>query len=181
MGRPYFDVSKTILGWLSGKEAYPLLQSLLQHRNHILALNAINVKSLGPPLQNTMVDVVLRGRVGESETQRQMGQFLILVVSLEELLKAVGDILPQLIGGAGPELIRQAVFRLGDVEATLLLRQTDFTDTQVGATHVQGQEGSLFIAIGEAHTPGNVHGLKCNQVSLFFSSGASRSAGEGYG
>lgn len=129
-----------------------------------------------------MVDVVLRSRVGEGETQRQMGQFLILVVSLKELLKTIGDILPQLVRGACPELIRQAVFRLGDVECTLPVRQTDFTDTQVGATHVQGQEGSLFVAIGEAHTPGHVHGLGDTQVSLFLSSGASRSAGEeGYG
>ena len=115
-----------------------------------------------------MVDVVLRSRVREGETQRQMGQFLILVVSLKELLQTIGDILPQLVGGACPELIRQTVFRLGDVECTLLVRQTDFTDTQVGATHVQGQEGALFVAIGEAHTPGNVHGLGDNPSQLIF-------------
>lgn len=51
-----------------------------------MALNAIDVETLRPPLKDTVVDIVLSGRVGEGETQGQLGQVLVLVMIINELL-----------------------------------------------------------------------------------------------
>lgn len=135
-----------------------LLESLLERRDDVLALDAVDVEALGPTLKNTVVDVVLAGGVGEGETERELVELLALVVVLDELLEAVGDIAPKLIGVAGLELLGHAVLGLDDVELALLLRKVDLTNTEVGATHVQGKEGTGLVAGREAHAPGGVHG-----------------------
>jgi len=139
---------------------HPLLQDLLEEGHDVLALDAVNVEALGPALQDAVVDVVLGGRVGEGEAEGQGAQLLAVVVLLDELLQAVGQVLPQLLGGAGLELLGHAVLGLGDVEAALLLGQDDLADAQVGAAHVEGEEGPLLVAGGEAHDPGDVHRLE---------------------
>ena len=135
-----------------------LLESLLERRDDVLALDAVDVEALGPTLENTVVDVVLAGGVGEGETERKLVELLALVVVLDELLKAVGDIAPKLVGVAGLELLGHAVLGLDDIELALLLRQVDLTNTEVGATHVKGKERTGLIAGREAHAPGRVHG-----------------------
>lgn len=42
---------------------YPLSQSSFKHGHYVMALDAGNVKALGPALQDTLVNVVLSGRV----------------------------------------------------------------------------------------------------------------------
>lgn len=125
-----------------------------------MALHSINIKALSPTLQDTVVDVILGGGIGEGETQGKLRELLALVVRFNELLQTVGDVLPQLLSSAGSELLGHPVLGLSDVEATLLLGQGDLTDTQVGTTHIQGEESSLFITIGESHNPGDIHGLR---------------------
>ena len=39
------------------------------------AFDAVDVETLRPPLENTMVDVVLSGRVGEGESEREADKF----------------------------------------------------------------------------------------------------------
>jgi hypothetical protein len=134
-------------------------QSLLEGRNNVLTLNAVNVEALGPSLQNTVVDVVLSGRVGEGETKRKLVKLLALVVVFDELLQTIGDVAPKLVGGTGLELLGHAVLGLDDVELSLLLGQVDLTDTEVGAAHVEGEESAGLVTSGETHTPGRVHGL----------------------
>jgi hypothetical protein len=135
-----------------------LLESLLERRDDVLALNTIDVEALGPALKDTVVDVVLAGRVGEGETERKLVELLALVVVLNELLEAVGDIAPELIGVASLELLGHAVLGLDDVELALLLRQVDLANAEVGTTHVKGKERTGLIAGREAHAPGGVHG-----------------------
>lgn len=141
---------------------YPLLEDGLERRNNVMALNTINIESLSPALQDTVVDVFLGGRVGEGETQRHLVKVLVLVVELDELLQTVRNVLPELLGGTRPQLVGHSVFGLGDIEGTLLLGQGNLANTQVGAAHVEGQVGSLFVAIGEAQDPGDIHGLFCS-------------------
>ena len=141
--------------------AYTLSQGSLEQRNNVLALDTSDVETLGPTLQNTLVDVVLRGRVGESETKGQVVNDLVAVavVSLDELVEAVGDVVPELIAVSGLELLGHAVLGLNDVELRLLVGQGDLTDTEVGATHVECEIGACLVAIGEGHDPCWVHGL----------------------
>lgn len=106
-----------------------------------------------------MVDVFLRSWVGEGKTQRQLGQVFAFVVGLDELLQAVGDVLPQLLGGASLELLRHPVLGLGDIKASLLFCQGNLANAQVGPAHVESQEGALLFAVWEAHDPGYVHWL----------------------
>lgn len=42
---------------------YPFCESILQHGHNILPFHSINIKSFGPSLQDTMIDVILCGRV----------------------------------------------------------------------------------------------------------------------
>lgn len=134
-----------------------LLERLLERRDDVLALDAVDVEALGPALKHTVVDVVLTGRVGESETKGKLVELLALVVVLDELLEAVGDVAPELVGVASLELLGHAVLGLDDVELTLLFGKVNLANTKVGAAHVQGKESTGLIAGREAHAPGRVH------------------------
>jgi hypothetical protein len=81
------------------------------------------------------------------------------VVSFDELVEAVSNVLPQLVARASLELLRHAVLGLNDVELRLLVRQGDFANSQVGSAHIQGEESAGLVAIGKGHAPGRVHGL----------------------
>jgi len=135
-----------------------LLEGLLKRRDDVLALDTVNVEALGPALEHTVVDVVLAGGVREGEAERELVKLLALVVVFDELLEAVGDITPKLIGVASLELLGHAVLGLDDVELALLLGEVDLADTEVGAAHVKGEEGTGLVAGREAHAPGRVHG-----------------------
>ena len=135
-----------------------LLEGLLERRDNVLALDTVNVEALGPALEHAVVDVVLAGGVGEGEAERELVELLALVVVLDELLEAVGDVTPELIGVAGLELLGHAVLGLDDVELALLLGKVDLADTEVGAAHVEGEECTGLVAGREAHAPGRVHG-----------------------
>lgn len=165
MGRPWviLDWRRQRGEWYRWDKTYSLLQDVLQRGNDILALDTVNVKALGPALQNSMVDVVLSGRVGEGEAQGQLGEILILVMVLDELLQTIGNVLPQLLSGTGAELLGHLILGLGDVESALLLGQGDLANAQVGAAHVEGEESTLLFTVGEAKDPGNVHRLWCCQ------------------
>lgn len=134
-----------------------LLEGLLERRDNVLALDTVNVEALGPALEHTVVDVVLAGGVGEGETEGKLVELLALVVVLNELLQAVGDVTPKLVGVAGLELLRHAVLGLDDVELSLLFGKVNLANTEVGATHVKGKESTGLIAGREAHAPGRVH------------------------
>lgn len=74
---------------------YTLGNGSLEHGHDVLSLDTGNVESFGPALENTLIDVILGGRVRECETQRQGLEFgQVTVVSLDELLKAGCDVLP---------------------------------------------------------------------------------------
>lgn len=135
-----------------------LLEGLLERRDNVLALDTVNVEALGPALEHAVVDVVLAGGVGEGEAERKLVELLALVVVLDELLEAVGDVAPELLGVAGLELLGHAVLGLDDVELALLLGKVDLADTEVGAAHVKGKERTGLVAGREAHAPGRVHG-----------------------
>ena len=150
-----------------------LSKSGLKGRNDVLTFHTINVEAFGPALEDAMVDVVLGGRIGKGETERELLNLLIAMVILDELLQAVGNIGPQLVGGACLELLRHAVFGLYDVKFTLFFSEGDFADAEVGAAHVKGKEGARFVAVGEGHAPGGVHrllqlggGCKRNKMDL---------------
>ena len=134
-----------------------LLEGLLERRDNVLALDTVNVEALGPALEHAVVDVVLAGGVGEGEAERKLVELLALVVVLDELLEAVGDVAPELLGVAGLELLGHAVLGLDDVELALLLGEVDLADTEVGAAHVKGEECTGLVAGREAHAPGGVH------------------------
>jgi hypothetical protein len=114
-----------------------------------------------------VIDVLLSSWVREGETEGQLGQVLVLVMELDELLQAVGDVLPQLLSSTGTELFRHLIFRLGNIEGALLVGQGDLANTQVGAAHVEGKVGTLFVSIGETHDPGNIHGLNTWLVKVW--------------
>ncbi len=138
MGTPCIHVSRFVpskaLDW-----TYTLGESSLEHGDNILALNAINIKALGPSLQDTFVNVVLRGWVGKGETQRQCSNVLaVTMMSFEELVKTVGNVLPELIALASLELLGHLVLGLNDVELGLLFGEGDLADAKVGAAHVEG-------------------------------------------
>ena len=135
-----------------------LLEGLFERRDNVLALDTVNVEALGPALEHAVVDVVLAGGVGEGEAERKLVELLALVVVLDELLEAVGDVAPELLGVAGLELLGHAVLGLDDVELALLLGEVDLADTEVGAAHVKGEERTGLVAGREAHAPGRVHG-----------------------
>ena len=135
-----------------------LLEGLFERRDNVLALDTVNVEALGPALEHAVVDVVLAGGVGEGEAERELVELLALVVVLDELLEAVGDVAPELLGVAGLELLGHAVLGLDDVELALLLGEVDLADTEVGAAHVKGKERTGLVAGREAHAPGRVHG-----------------------
>ena len=135
-----------------------LLEGLFERRDNVLALDTVNVEALGPALEHAVVDVVLAGGVGEGEAERELVELLALVVVLDELLEAVGDVAPELLGVAGLELLGHAVLGLDDVELALLLGEVDLADTEVGAAHVKGEERTGLVAGREAHAPGRVHG-----------------------
>lgn len=143
-------------GKLDGHTA--LLESLFEGRHDVLALDAVNVETLGPALEDAVVDVVLGGGVGEGETKRELVELLALVVVLDELLETVGDVAPKLVGVTGLELLGHAVLGLDDVELALLLGKVDLANTEVGAAHVKGKERTGLVAGREAHAPGRVHG-----------------------
>lgn len=140
-------------------DTYPLLEHSLQGRNNVLALHTVDIESLGPSLQDTVVNVFLSGGVRKGETEGQLGQVLILVVELNELLQAVGNVLPQLLGSTGPQLIGHLVFGLCDFKGTLGVCQGNFANAQVGTTHIKGEEGALLFTVGESQDPGNIHRL----------------------
>jgi hypothetical protein len=112
------------------------LQRLLKHRDHIVALDAVDVEALGPALQNAVVDSVLMAWIGEGEAEMQVAELadvLALVVGDQELLDTLGNVVEELFARAGLELLRQSVLGLVDVVLALFLGQFDLADTQVGA------------------------------------------------
>jgi hypothetical protein len=129
-----------------------------------MALDTVNIKALCPALQNTVVDIVLCRGIRKGEAQWQGRELLILVMVFNKLLQAVGNILPELLGGASLELFWNSVLRLRDIKLSALLGQFDFANTQVGAAHVKGQVPSLLVAVGEAEHPGHVHGLEVKSL-----------------
>lgn len=94
-----------------------------------MTLDTVDIEALGPALQNTVIDVLLSRGVGESETEGQLGEVSFLVVVLDELLQAVGDVLPQFIGGSSAQLLGHLIFGLCDIESALLLGQGNFANT----------------------------------------------------
>jgi len=108
-----------------------------------------------------MVYVVLGGWVGECETQVHLADIITLVVGIDEVLEAVGDILPKLIGASSLEFLGHLVLGLDDVKLGLLLGESDLADTEVSSAHIKSEEGSLLIAGGVSHAPCWVHGLEC--------------------
>lgn len=95
IGRSYKHISMQQLN--IPMYTHPLLENTLQHRHDVVSLHAINIESLGPALQPTMVNVVLCRRVREGKPQRQSGQVLVMVMGIQELLQTIGNILPQLL------------------------------------------------------------------------------------
>ena len=75
-------------------------QSLVEGWDNIVALDTVDVEALCPPLEDTVVDEVLCSRVGEGETQRQVLKLLVFVVVFNELLQAVGNVAPELVGSS---------------------------------------------------------------------------------
>lgn len=134
-------------------------QGVLEHGYDVMSLDAVDVEAFGPPLQDAVVDVVLRGRVRKREAEGHVVEILAMMVVFDELLQAVGDVLPQFFRLARLELFGHAVFGLGDVKFALFLRQRDFADTEVRAAHVQGQVGARLVSGGVCHDPGRAHGL----------------------
>lgn len=150
-----------LFGW-DGKGVWvthSLRDGGLEHGDDVLALNAVDVETFGPALENTMVYVILSGRVRESETKRETGQLLATVVRLNELLETVGNVLPEFLGVSGLEILGHAVLGLDDVEFALRVGQDDLADSEVGSAHVKGEESSLLMSVGEGHAPCWVHGL----------------------
>lgn len=117
-----------------------------------------------------MINVFLCSRIGEGKAQWQFRQFLILVVGFNKLLQTVGDVFPKLLRCTRLQLLRHTILGLGDVESALLFRQSDLTDTQISTAHVQSEEGSLLVAIGESHDPGHIHGLE-RRINLWIIKG----------
>lgn len=76
-----------------------------------------------------MVDKVLRCWVREGESERQIIQIFLSVMSLDKLLEAVGNVLPQLIGIASLQLFWHPVLGLDDIEFGLLIGQSDLANS----------------------------------------------------
>lgn len=96
-----------------------------------------------------MVYVVLSCRVREGKSKMHIGRMLAAMVRLNELLEAVCNILPKLIGFASLELLGHAILGLDDVELGLFISQNDLADPKIGSAHVKSQEGSSLVAIWE--------------------------------
>src|SRR5271155_4445723 len=85
---------------------------------------------------------------------------------LDELLHAVGKILPQLFSLSGLELFGQAVVPLSNVVLSFLFCQFDFAYTKVGSPHIESEEFACFIAVWKSHDPSRNHWLLCRQKPL---------------
>jgi len=106
-----------------------------------------------------MVYVVLCCRVGECKAKVHFTDVLAFVVCIDELLKTIRDVLPELVRITGLEFLRHAILRLDDVELGFLISQDDLTDSQVSASHIQSKESSGLVSIREGHAPSWVHWL----------------------
>jgi len=114
-----------------GKPHLPL-QRLLKHRHHIVALDSIDVETLGPALKNAVVDSILMAWIGEGEAEMQVAELadvLALMVGDQELLDALGNVVEEFFTRAGLELLRQSVLGLIDVVLALFLGQFNLADT----------------------------------------------------
>jgi len=139
--------------------AYSFGKGSLEGRNDILALDTVNIKTLCPSLEDTVVNILLSGRVREGETEGKLVQLLTFVVVLDELLQAVGDVTPELLGSAALQFFGHAVLGLDNVEFALGLWQVDFANTEVGAAHVEGEKGTGLVTSRKTHAPSGVHRL----------------------
>ena len=81
-----------------------------------MTLNAIDIEAFCPSLKNTMVYVILRGWIGECESEMELIQLLVVMVGLNKLLEAVCNVLPELICITCLQLLRHAVFGLDDIK-----------------------------------------------------------------
>jgi len=66
----------------------PLLQSSLEHWHNIVSFNPTDVESLGPSLQDAMIDGVLFAGVRKRETQMILLRMREILIVLQELCKA---------------------------------------------------------------------------------------------
>ena len=92
--------------------AHSFLEGGFELRDDIVAFDASNIKAFGPPLQDSVVDELLCGRIGEGEAERDLANLLevfVFMVILNKLLDTVGHILPELISSARLQLLRHAV------------------------------------------------------------------------
>merc|ERR1712093_381559 len=134
-----------------------LRDSGLEHRNNILTLDTVDVETLRPALEDTVVYVILSRGVRESEPEWKADKLLITVVGFDELLKTVCDVFPEFLGIACLQILGHTVLGLNDVKFTLFVGQDDFANTEVGSAHIKGKESSLLMSVGECHTPCWVH------------------------
>ena len=82
-----------------------------------MTLDTGDVKALGPSLQNTFVDIVLRSGIREGKAEGKLVKLAELaVVGLKELHQAIGDVLPELVGLSSLELLWHPILGLDDVE-----------------------------------------------------------------
>ena len=97
-----------------------LFDLLLQHWDNIVAFNVWDVETLGPSLQDTLVDLVLGSWEGESETQWQSLVATLWELLLDEGLQGISDEAPDffwVLGGS--HRTRQLVLGLSGVESTV--------------------------------------------------------------
>jgi hypothetical protein len=142
-----------------GHITHPLGKGGFKHRNHILSLNTCNVEAFSPTLKNTMVYVVLSCGVGKGKTEIELLEILVRVMRFDELLKTVGNVFPELIRIAGLKLLWHSVFGLNDIELGFFLGKNNLANSQVGSTHIQGEECTSLVTCGKGHAPSRVHWL----------------------
>jgi hypothetical protein len=135
------------------------LQCRFELRDDVMALDAVNIKPLGPALQNALVDILLGHGVRKGKAEGQLLEILVAVMSVDKLLQTVGDVAPQLFGLAVLELLGHAELGLDVVKLAKLVEELDLADAQVGAAHVDGEEGAGFVPVWDGHAPSGHHRL----------------------
>ena len=81
------------------------------------------------------------------------------MVVFNELLQAVGNVLPELLRLTSFQLLGHSVLGLYDLEFTLIFWQDDLADAEIGSSHVQGKECAFLVASRVSQNPSRIHRL----------------------